>query len=83
MVPHIGPMQTAVTIYGQNDEVIGKVQFLGFTPSEDEIWDTAEFTQKQREFLLPICRERSDYYWKERQTVTLSENEEKEFQKIS
>lgn len=75
-------MQTAVTIYGQNDEILGTVEFLGFTHAEDEIWDTAEFTQKQREFLLPICR-KTNYFWAERQTVTLSENEEKEFQKIS
>lgn len=83
MVPHIGPMQTLVTVYGQNDEILGKVQFLGFSPSEDEAWETEDFSREQWAFLQPICRERSDYYWKERQTVTLSEKEEKEFQKIS
>lgn len=75
-------MQTLVTVYGQNDEIIGTVHFLGFNGAGDEIWQSEEFTGSQLAFLVKVCK-RADYYWKERQTVTLTENEENEFNSLT
>lgn len=73
-----------INFYNQSDEKLGEIKFLGWNKSEDMGFDSEDFTQKQLDFLVSIVNKRNlRSFSLEFATITLTETEEKEFQKIA
>lgn len=73
-----------INFYDQNDEKLGEIKFLGWNKSEDMGFDSEDFTKEQTDFLVAIVNKRNlRSFSLEFATITLSESEGKEFQKIS
>lgn len=73
-----------INFYDQSDEKLGEVKFLGWNQWEDMGFDSEDFSQKQLDFLVAIVNKRNlRSFSLEFATITLTESEEKEFQKIS
>ncbi len=73
-----------INFYDQSDEKLGEIKFLGWNKSDDMGFDSEDFTKEQTDFLVAIVNKRNlRSFSLEFATITLTEMEQKEFEKIS